>query len=90
MRTLTVRISDSLRRRMRRLKGVNWGEVVRGEILERVMLEERSSGKDWDAVRQAARMVNNIRNSLREMYGESSYDSVELIRGWRESRAWRG
>ena len=75
---------------MRRIKGVNWSEVVRQAIMERVMLEEQTTKKDWDAVIQAVRRVNEIRNSLREKYGESSYDSVEVIRVWREARAWRG
>ncbi|MCD6444120.1 hypothetical protein J7L70_03840 [Candidatus Bathyarchaeota archaeon] len=45
MPTITVRIPEDLKKRMRRIKGVNWSEVVRKAILERVMVEERLRGE---------------------------------------------
>ena len=45
MATITIRIADDLRKRMRRIRGVNWSEVVRRAIMDRVTVEERSMGK---------------------------------------------
>ena len=89
MGTLTVRIPDDLRRRMKRIKGVNWSEVVRDAIMERVMLEERIGKKNWRKVRMAVKKIDQIRESMERRYGRSGYDSVELIRQWREARIWR-
>lgn len=88
--TITVRIPEGLRRRMDRIKGVNWSEVVRRAILERVMLEEKAEGKDWDAVRRAAKEADELRTKLEAKHGKCDYDSAETIRCWRDARAWKG
>jgi hypothetical protein len=90
MSTITVRIPDDLRKRMGRVKGVNWSEVIRRAILERVMVEEEIGSKSWDLVRRAAEDADRLRMRLEAMYGKCNYDSTETIRSWRDARTWRG
>jgi len=74
---------------MKRVKGVNWSEIVRRAILERVMLEEKRKSKDWEAVKRGARKADELRMKLEAKYGKCNYDSAEIIRYWRSARAWR-
>jgi hypothetical protein len=89
MGIITVRISESLRRRMKRLKNVNWSEVVREAILERVIAEEKLRDKDWNLIKRAVREMDELRESIEAKYGKCDYDSAETIRKWRDIRAWR-
>ena len=61
---ITVRISEDLKRKMKQVKSVNWSEVVRRAILERIIIEEKARSKDWDAVRRAAKGANELRMKL--------------------------
>ena len=90
MPTITVRISEDLKRKMKQVKGVNWSEVIRRAILERVMIEEKAGSKDWDVVRRAAKEADELRMKLESRYGRCNYNSAEIIRRWRDRRAWRG
>jgi len=90
MPTITVRIPEDLKKRMRRIKGVNWSEVVRKAILERVMVEERLRGRDWGLVEKAAGEIDKLRMEIQAVYGRCDYDSAETIRCWRDARVWRG
>jgi len=40
MPIITVRIPEELKKRMDRIRGINWSEVIRRAILERVSIEE--------------------------------------------------
>lgn len=71
---------------MRKLKGVNWSDVVRDAIEERVRIEESAAERDWDRVRRAARMTDSIYEQTRRKYGHIHYNSAETIRHWREKR----
>jgi len=89
MSTITVRIPEGLKKRMSRIKGVNWSEVVRRAIVERVIIEEKLGNKNWDLVRKAAGETDELRMKLEARYGRCDYDSAETIRRWRDLRAWR-
>lgn len=90
MPSITIRIPEDLRRRMSQVKGVNWSEVVRRAILERVMIEEGMKGKNWDVVRKAVKEADELRMKLEVGHGRCNYNSAETIRCWRDARAWRG
>jgi hypothetical protein len=89
MPTISVRIPEDLRRRMSQIKGVNWSEVVRRAILEKIVIEERIGSKNWDLVRRAGKEADELRMKLEAKYGKCNYDSAETIRCWRDARTWR-
>jgi len=73
MGLITVRIDDETKRRMERLKHINWSEVVR-EAITRVLRQEEE--------RNLARaLLLNERNVITP---DEGYSSVEVIRKWRE------
>ena len=89
MPIITIRIPEDLRKRMSRVRGINWSEVVRRAISDRIVIEERLKGKDWDVVRKAATEADELRMKLETRYGRCDYDSAETIRRWRDARIWR-
>ncbi|MBO3754072.1 MAG: hypothetical protein FGF53_04245 [Candidatus Brockarchaeota archaeon] len=90
MSVITVRVPRSLKRRMSRFKNVNWSEVIREAILERIAVEEKLGDKDWELVRKAAKETDRLREAVEARDGKCDYDSTETIRNWREIRIWRG
>jgi hypothetical protein len=75
-----------LKKEMRKVKSVNWSEVLRRAIEARIELE-RQSPRDWERVRKASRKADAIRSEISRRYGSVSYDSAETIRYWREIRS---
>lgn len=56
---ITVRIDENLKDRMKTRKGVNWSEVIRRAIRERVEAEERlEAAKEIDAMGKRVRAVH--------------------------------
>lgn len=86
MALVTVRVPEGLRKQMRKLRSVNWSELLRRAIEERVELEQRSMTKDWERVREGSRKADAIRNEIERKYGYVDFNSAETIRHWRESR----
>jgi hypothetical protein len=86
MASLTVRVPDRLRREMRKLSDINWSAVVRDAIEDRIRIEELGTKRDWDRVRQAARMTDSIFQEMSRKYGHIQFNSAETIRYWREKR----
>jgi len=89
MPIITVRIPEELKKRMDRIRGINWSEVIRRAILERVSIEERLRGKDWSLIEETAKRIYELRMKLEAKYGRCTYDSAETIRCWRDARTWR-
>jgi transcriptional regulator of met regulon len=83
---VTVRVPERLRKQMRRLRSVNWSELLREAIEERIELEQRSVVKDWDRVREGSRKADAIRREIGKKYGYLDFNSAETIRYWREQR----
>lgn len=86
MALVTVRVPEGLKKQMSKLKSVNWSELLRRAIEERVELEQRSLKKDWQRVREGSRKADAIRKEIEREYGFVDFNSAETIRSWRESR----
>ena len=86
MATITVRIPDELKKRMSLFSDVNWSEVVREALSERVEMEfQRRKIKEAEKVREASAVAERIYKALFSTYGEIPYNSAELIRRWRDA-----
>ncbi len=75
---ITVRVDEELKKRMDRLKHINWSEVIRRAIIEVVEREE---------ARNLAKAV--LLNERARIKPEPGYSSVDVIRKWRETVRWR-
>jgi len=60
---------------MRKYKNVEWNEVARKAILERLAAEEAREG-----MLRASREMNAIRIELLKSLGQTDYDSAEVIK----------
>ena len=76
---VSARIDDETRRRMRRLPHINWSEVIREAIVEKIRDEERRDVDPRD-LREAVRITDSLRARA------EGWDSTEEIRRWRERR----
>ncbi len=83
METMSVRIDPELRRRLARVPDLNWSEVVRDALRERLELEEELRRPIHRA--RALRGARGI-DRFRRKYGQSGFDSTKEIRKWRDSR----
>ena len=77
---VSARIDRETRRRMRRLPQVNWSEVIRGAIVEKIREEERRREVDPRDLREAVEITDSLRAPA------EGWDSTEEIRRWRERR----
>ena len=77
---VSARIDEETRRRMRRLPQVNWSEVIRGAIIEKIREEEQRREVDPRDLREAAKITDSLRAK------SEGWDSTEEIRRWRERR----
>ena len=75
MPVISVRVSEEIKRRMDRLKHINWSEVIRRAIIE--VLEEEE-GRN---LAKALLINERIRKKA-----PKGWDSTELIRFWRDHR----
>lgn len=86
MATITVRIPDELKKRMSLFSDVNWSEVVREALNERVDLESRRRRiKEAEEVREASAVAGRIYEAILSTHGKIPYNSAELIRRWRDA-----
>jgi len=86
MATITVRIPEELKKRMSLLSDVNWSEVVREALNERIEFElRRRKTRELEKVREASAVAGRIYETLLSTYGKIPYDSAELIRRWRDA-----
>ena len=72
MASITVRISEQLKKEMDKIKDVNWSEVLRHAI-EQELKKAR--------MQQASRKIDALREK-----STIEWDSVKVIREWREKR----
>jgi len=72
MAVVTVRVPEETKREMEKLKHVNWSEVMRKAITEEVRRKR---------MRSAARRIEELRAK-----SKIKWDSVSVIREWRERR----
>ena len=86
MAVITVRLPEQLRKEMRKVRNVNWSDVVRDAIETRIRMEVRASKRDWARVREAVRLTDLVFQEMQRKYGLIEYNSAETIRIWRERR----
>lgn len=72
---ISVRVSDDVKKRMERLKHINWSEVIRKAIMEVLEEEEERS------LARAVLLNEKVRKKAPE-----GWSSVEVVRYWREHR----
>ncbi len=75
MTTITVRISPEIKKLMRKYKYINWSEVVREAILNKIREEEEKNLAEALLINERLR-----RNAPR------NWDSTEVIKRWRRLR----
>jgi len=75
MTTITVRISPEIKKLMRKYKYINWSDVVREAILNKIREEEEKNLAEALLINERLR-----RNAPR------NWDSTEVIKRWRRLR----
>ncbi len=86
MAILTVRLSDELKKQMKSLKNVNWSQIARRAIEEKVALETAHRTKDRAKILEASESMDLLHEDVMRKYGTIDYDSSETVRLWREAR----
>jgi Arc/MetJ-type ribon-helix-helix transcriptional regulator len=74
-KTLSVKVDAELREHMRRLKHVNWSEVIRESIRKKI---EEENGRN---IAEAVLLNERLRKAAPE-----GWDSTKVIREWRSKR----
>jgi hypothetical protein len=79
---VSAKVDDDTRRRMRSLPDINWSEVIRQAILNKIEEEEaRRVQVNREKIEKAAKETDALRTP-----SKSGWDSTEEIRKWREAR----
>lgn len=83
MSLVTVKVEEKLKRRMRMYPYINWSEIIRRAIEERLRLEEALKERriDPNALSQAFKVQERIREKT-----SGQWSVTEEIRKWRELR----
>jgi predicted transcriptional regulator len=87
MAIITVRVSDELKKHMRRFKKVNWSSVIRKAIEDRIMVEQSKEKKDKALILEANEAIESVFAQSNKKYGTIEYDSAVTIRRWRDLRS---
>ena len=77
---ISARVDEETRRRMKRLPHINWSQVIRDAIGEKIREEERRPHVDPRELREAAAITDRVRAP------SPGWDSTEEVRRWRERR----
>lgn len=81
MSVISVRIDEQTRRKMKLLSHLNWSEVIRQAITQKIKEEEnRKRRLDPKMLKEAAEITDKIRKP------SPSWSSTEEIRKWRDLR----
>ena len=75
MPTITVRVDSEVKKRMKKYSYINWSEVVRRAILEKLEEEDRKN------IAEALLLNEKLRRRAPE-----HWDSTEVIKRWRRKR----
>lgn len=83
MEGVSFKVDAATKRRMARLRDINWSEVLREAIRRRLEIEERLRAPiDRRRAFEAARRMDAFRAHV----GPSDFDSTKEIRKWRDLR----
>lgn len=80
MRVVSIRLDDALKRRMQRLSYINWSEVIREAMAQRVEEEWKERRVDVEALLRAKAATDKMRRP------SPGWSGVEEIRKWRDLR----
>ncbi|RLG74499.1 MAG: hypothetical protein DRO23_06525 [Thermoprotei archaeon] len=75
MTTITIRISSEVKKLMKKYRYINWSEVVREAILNKIHEEERKN------LAEALLINEKLRRNA-----PKNWDSTEVIKKWRRLR----
>ncbi len=75
MSTITIRIDPEIKKRMKKYSYINWSEVVRKAILEKLYEEEKKN------IAEALLINEKLRRRAPE-----KWDSTEVIKSWRRRK----
>lgn len=78
MPVITLRVDDRLKRKMEELRDVNWSEVARKAIEEKIAEAELWQPVDVLLLKKASEDTDSLRRSAK------GWDSTTEIRRWRE------
>lgn len=82
---MTVRVPDALKRRLRMFPEVNWSQIVRSALEERVTIEVSAhEAKDKKRILRAMRIQDEA--AVKTAKWAHQWSSIEVIRWWREHR----
>jgi len=76
---VSSRVDEDTRKKMKRLRHVNWSEVMRQAIIKKIEEETRREIDPLE-VKEAVRLMDQVRRP------HEDYDGVEEIRKWRDKR----
>ncbi len=82
---MTIRVPEALKKRMKRVRGVNWSGVIRSALEQRLQEEMEKRRKDRDAIVEAMNEQDEVAAQLGRKPG-TDWKGVEVIRHWREHR----
>ena len=81
MSVISIRIDEQTRRKMKLLSHLNWSEVIRQAITQKIKEEEnRKRRLNPKMLKEAAEITDKIRKP------SPSWSSTEEIRKWRDLR----
>ena len=81
MQVISIRVDDDVKRKMGRLSYINWSEVIRSAIAQKITEEERKQRRlDPEALMRAKESTDALRRLA------PGWSSVQEIRKWRELR----
>jgi len=75
---ITLRVDDQLKRKMEQLREINWSEVARKAIEEKISESELWQPVDSSLLSEASKDADALRRNAK------GWDSTSEIRRWRE------
>ncbi len=84
MPVVTVRVNENLKKKMEELREVNWSEVTRMAIEEKIKEVELWKPIDTEALRKASQRTDVLRRRV------EGWDSAAEIRRWRSNAGKKG
>jgi hypothetical protein len=83
MSLITFKIREEIKKKMRKYRHINWSEVARNAIEQRIKLEELTESRNVniDRIKDAIEIQDRVRAK-----SSGKWSVTEEIRKWRESR----
>ena len=78
MPVITLRVDDQLKRKMEQFREINWSEVARKAIEQKISENELWQPIDLGLLNDASKDADSLRRSAK------GWDSTSEIRRWRE------